>query len=97
MFIQVPNPDLGVCQKGVHVSKRVASCLICHLGEKVPCLGISDGSGLVVRGASEIVNSGMKSENCHKAVLGQTTYARGIQSKPNSNSGTWGGRDNWEV
>lgn len=78
LFIQIPNFDLGVCQKRVHTSERAASGLICHLGEKVPCLGVTDGSGVVVRGAQEIVTFGMESETCHGVLLGQMTYIRGI-------------------
>lgn len=78
LFIQIPNFDLGVCQKRVRTSERAASGLLCHLGEKVPYLGVTDGSGLAARGAQEIVTFGMESETCHGVLLSQMTCVRGI-------------------
>lgn len=53
-----------------------------------PCLG----PHLVIRGAQEIVPSGVEAEACHSALMGPNNlYTGGVRNRPNPDSGVWGG------
>lgn len=51
------------------------------------------GPHLVIRGAQEIVPSGMQAEACHGALMGPNDlHTRGIRDRPNPDSSIWRGR-----
>ena len=51
------------------------------------------GQYLVIRGAQEIVTSGVEAEACHSALMGTNNlYARGVRNRPNPDSSIRGGR-----
>lgn len=63
------------------------------LGDQQASSGLWLGPHLVIRGAQEIVTSGVEAEACHSTLMGPNNlYTRGIWDRPNPDGGIWGGR-----
>ena len=45
----------------------------------------------MVGAPEETVTFGMETKSCHSVLLGQTTYTRGMEGRPNSDRGDWEG------
>lgn len=100
-LLQVPDLDLrvhGACSENesirveLRTRERAARGLVGHLGEHASCLDVREGPVLVIRGAQEIVPSGVEAEACHSALMGPNNlYTGGVRNRPNPDSGVWGG------
>lgn len=63
------------------------------VGDQQASAGLWLGPHLVIRGAQEIVTSGVEAEACHSTLMGPNNlYTRGIWDRPNPDGGIWGGR-----
>lgn len=76
------------------VGRMVPPLRICKLGAQQASSRPWLGAHLVIRGAQEIIASGVEAEACHSALMGPNNlHARRVRDRPDPDGGIWGGRE----